>query len=307
MNKLNTILVLIILLIPFVLQSQWRTSSGSNKFDGNYKAATVIGSGGKYPYTKPTLVISKFDSSDPDIYLTNIGYTGCGKPSIEITFNNSDIIYTYESLSNRNNDKAFLSFSLSQTTIYYKSISLQDLMKKFKEKNKVYLRYANNCGADDFVFTLSGSTRAIDYVLGDYFKKLSKEEELNEENEKKDISERQSIIDNLSESFNCDTPLNIITTFRPIYNNMYISMLNTKLYKQNIRLGKSNEIHIYNRWNDKYILVKIEGNSMKNFYYASPSTLWKLTDNEIIKFLKYNDEELAKDCGTLTEDQLNML
>lgn len=64
------ILGLIIFLISFELHSHWRSSSGSNKFDGNYKATRVKGTGGEYSYKNPTLVMNSFESKEPNIYLT---------------------------------------------------------------------------------------------------------------------------------------------------------------------------------------------------------------------------------------------
>ncbi|MDM9632122.1 hypothetical protein [Robiginitalea aurantiaca] len=138
------VLFFTILIIPVMAFGQWTSSSGDNKFDGKYRSAMVIGKGSEWPYNRPTLVINLFESSTPNIYLTNIGYTGCGSAAIEITFDNTDKIYTYNSYSNSDNDAAFIDYN--NEVSHYNSLNLSDLLDLFKEKTRLYIRYSSSCG-----------------------------------------------------------------------------------------------------------------------------------------------------------------
>lgn len=160
MNK-NTFCLFIVLL-TINCHSQWRTGSSGNKFDGEYKYGTIIGKGGEYPYTKPSLTINKFKNVEPNIYISNIGYTGCNNNSLKFAFDNSEDIYSFYSETNADKDAAFLSATVFET---------KELLELFKQKSKVYIRYSNSCGKEDYEFSLNGATKAINFIVGNYYEK----------------------------------------------------------------------------------------------------------------------------------------
>ena len=175
--------LILILLLPITLNSQWRTRTGSNKFDGNYKYAYVIGAGSEWPYKNPTFEIICWDEDKPKVYISNIRYTGCEDASFEITFNNTKEIHSYDATPSIDKDAAFIDFSRKYTS-WNKNISMVELMELLKKKNRMYLRYEDNCGAEYYEFSLNGSTKAIEFVGKEYFEKesmrLKEEKELEE-------------------------------------------------------------------------------------------------------------------------------
>ena len=55
-------LLILLTLIPLVSFGQgWTSSEGGSAFDGKYKTSSVMGKGTNFPYTKPVLVVNKFD------------------------------------------------------------------------------------------------------------------------------------------------------------------------------------------------------------------------------------------------------
>ena len=73
---MKTILSLSALLITLALTAQsWTFSEGGDAFDGKYKTSSVIGKGTNYPYTKPSLVINKFEGEENiNFYISGGGY-----------------------------------------------------------------------------------------------------------------------------------------------------------------------------------------------------------------------------------------
>ena len=143
------------------MMSQWKTDSGDNKFDGQYKSCYVIGKGGSFPFNKPTLVISRFGERSPNIYLTDIGYTGCSRNTVRVAFNDDESILICDTPTpDLNKDSLFIN-SFSYTSIF-------DFIEMLMNKKTVYIRVVNSCGKTDYEFSLSGSSKAINFALGDY-------------------------------------------------------------------------------------------------------------------------------------------
>ncbi|MGN7513674.1 MAG: hypothetical protein ACTHOM_04815 [Allomuricauda sp.] len=176
--------ILICLVICQVSYSQWTYKKGGNKFDGEYKTASVIGKGGEWPYTKPTFVINKFGGEEPNFYLTRIGYTGCSNPTISFAFDGSDDIIRFKASSDKENEAAF---------IIGLSFEIQELLELLKSKSKVYVRYEDNCNKNDYEFGLSGSTNAINYVVGNYYEEYTAKLEKEIERERKRKEEQRKV------------------------------------------------------------------------------------------------------------------
>jgi hypothetical protein len=156
----------ITLLVCFILcqisYGQWTYKKGGNKFDGEYKTASIIGEGREWPYIKPTLVINKFGNKEPNLYLTGIGFTGCSNSTISFAFDSMDEVWTYTAASDKEKEAAF---------VIGLTIEIHYIIELLKTEPRVYVRYEDDCNKKDFEFSLSGSTKAINYVVGDYYKK----------------------------------------------------------------------------------------------------------------------------------------
>lgn len=152
--------ILLCFIICQVSYGQWTFKKGGNKFDGEYKTASILGKGGEWPYTKPAFVINRFGEDEPNLYLASIGYTGCSSPTISFAFDGVDEILVFRSSSDKEKEAAFILGS---------AYEIQNLLKLLKSKSKFYVRYEDSCNKKDFEFSLSGSTNAINYVVGNYY------------------------------------------------------------------------------------------------------------------------------------------
>ena len=158
---MKSFFLLILILTIFNVYPQWKYSNGSNKFDGEYKSTYVVGKGEEWPYLKPQFHVNSFiNEGKPNIYISNIGYTGCDYATISFAFDGIDDILVYSASSNSDNDAAFVTGSIYE---------ISNLINLLKEQTKAYVRYENNCGTTDYEFNLYGSTKAINYVVNGFY------------------------------------------------------------------------------------------------------------------------------------------
>lgn len=187
--KRNAITIVIGLLVLELLDGQkWNYRSDESAFDGKYRICYVMGSGNEFPYNNPLFVVNLLENNRLNVYLQDVGYAGCDNKMAYIKFDNDSKVYTFKVLTNSDRDTWFLQENIrnSQPSLY-----MIELLEKLKAHNKVYVRLSSDCGQNDFMFPLLGSSVAINYVASDYIKKqkqilLSKQ---NEEEKKKRLIE----------------------------------------------------------------------------------------------------------------------
>ena len=170
MKKLLFILILLITSLSY--SQSWKYKTFTSDFDGKYKLARVYGTGGEFPYQKPDLVVIKRSGGSIDIYVSQAGYSGCDNKFIYFKFNGDEKTYRANRVGGGANNDAWFVRSME-------NISTNQLLEKFTKHNSVAVRLGSNCGRNDFKFSLRGSTKALNNVLGyGWFKKqLEKEEE----------------------------------------------------------------------------------------------------------------------------------
>ena len=159
---------LLIALFPFLLIGQtWTFEEGGNPFDGKYRTSSVVGKGTNFPYNKPSLVVNKFDNGNINFYISNGGYFQ-SKTNIGVYWvfdNEPDIIYsTYDwSISNDGKILFFKQFNNPND----KNTKLQpiEIIDKLTTANSVSVRMKDMYGSNDILFSLSGSTKAINFVI----------------------------------------------------------------------------------------------------------------------------------------------
>tara|TARA_B110000879_G_C11088594_1_gene477958 strand:- start:22 stop:1242 length:1221 start_codon:yes stop_codon:yes gene_type:complete len=160
-------LIFILFLVPLVSFGQgWTSSEGGNAFDGKYKTSSVEGKGTNFPYTKPVIVINKFDGEKLNFYISGGGFFQ-EKTNIGVLWvfdNEPDIIYsTYDwSISD---DGKILFFSEFNNPDGSGKLKPVDIIEKLTLANKVTVRMKDKYGSNDIDFSLSGSTKAINFVL----------------------------------------------------------------------------------------------------------------------------------------------
>ena len=159
MKKFFTILLAIISFNITYSQS-WKYKTFNSDFDGSYKLARVYGTGGEFPYKNPDLSCnSLFNRFYKYIYISDAGYSGCDNKNVSFKFNNDEKIYTTSSVGGGANNDSWFIYSMED-------ISRNELLEKFTKHNYVSVRLSQDCGLKDYRFSLSGSTKALNYVLG---------------------------------------------------------------------------------------------------------------------------------------------
>lgn len=166
--KIKRTLLFILLILSITANSQWKKSSNNDVFDGNYRVAMVVGEGGKFPYTKPILVVNYFEKSDDlNVYVSNTGYSGCSDKVIYFKFDSDDTIYRSTSIGTNANKEAW--FIKTGNLNLPSNLNFLDnhiqLLEKLKTHSKLDIRMMSSCSKADYQFNLSGSTSAINYVL----------------------------------------------------------------------------------------------------------------------------------------------
>lgn len=188
-----------ILLTPIVLFSQtWKTESGGNDFDGKYKLAYVQGVGEEFPYNEPLMAFIKWDNQeDYSLYIKDADFLQ-PDTGIEIIFvfdNEPGVLYrTYpSSLSADGKTSFFNGFTNSQDLVNY---SKYEILQKLMTASSVSVRFSDRFGQNDTKFNLSGSTKAINYVLPESEMNVLIEKAINDRNE--ELADEQKKIDLLS-------------------------------------------------------------------------------------------------------------
>lgn len=139
--------------------SQWTYSSGKTDFDGSYKTSSVRGSGGEFPYKNPSLVVNRFNKESINVYISGAGYSGCEGKKVYFKFDSEETIYETQYVSTDRNNELWFVDDL-------KDLKLYDFIEKLKENSTLSVRLISNCNQSDYKFSLRGSTRALNFVLG---------------------------------------------------------------------------------------------------------------------------------------------
>ena len=127
-----------------------------------------MGKGSEFPYNKPSLVINKFDNDEQiNFYLSGAGYfqdnTGL---SIKWVFDNEpDTIYSSYSWSLSNDGKIIFFNRFNNPLENATKLEGIDIIEKLTTASKVQLRVSDDYGSNDLIFSLSGSSKAINFVL----------------------------------------------------------------------------------------------------------------------------------------------
>lgn len=168
MNKIvNITLLSVFFIAETALGQSWKYENAINDIDGKYHVASTTGWGGKYPYNSAKIILNYFEESEGlNLYLTNIGYTGCDNNEVIFVFDSKRKYRAKNVSTNNDRDALFIdevigdfdSFSNANWPQY---IILYELMKS----SKLYVRVRNDCHSYDFSFSLSGSSSAINKVL----------------------------------------------------------------------------------------------------------------------------------------------
>ena len=149
--------VLSFVLSIFQANSQtWQYSETNDPFDGKVIFVKSRGSGGTFPYSNPTFVVRyKEKSDDLEIFITDLGYSGCDDNLIRISFDdNSDNVVGYN-----------VGESVGNDAVFFRSSSFIGLINNLKSYSKMSVRFVNSCDINTFKYSLFGSSAALDKLL----------------------------------------------------------------------------------------------------------------------------------------------
>lgn len=190
MKKLITPLVLFFIIITAQAQT-WKYKSGGSDFDGKYKTSYVIGKGSEFPYETPLMAINKFDKNDGfNFYISDAGYSqeDFGLKVLWVFSNEPNTIYSTYDFSISNDGKIIFFKEFNDPNSEDK-MSSAEFINKLKTASKVSVRVKDDYSSNDLIFSLSGSTKAINYVLPDLDSMIS--DIINEKNSLKEIKQQK--------------------------------------------------------------------------------------------------------------------
>ena len=167
MKKLLLLSILFLYTQTNVSAQSWKYKNGGDAFDGKYKTSFVKGSGSEFPYNKPNLSINKFDNdSSMNFYISSAGYftEGTGVEILWVFNTEPDVIYSTYDWSYSSDGKIIFFEEFNDPNSDNK-ISRYEFIEKLKLASKVSVRISNKFRTNNLTFSLSGSTKAIDFVL----------------------------------------------------------------------------------------------------------------------------------------------
>ena len=209
--------ILYLLLVPSIALAQWRYTQINDDFDGIYRYSTVVAKGFDRTYDEPELILRKYNKENSyDLYIDDAGYfTTNSKNNILIKFDNEDFFYLTEGQPSIDQSALFINSTIWKEKISGESISQIEFLEKMMKGSRMSVRIKTKYKTYDMTFSLSGSTKAINYVLPnikndiqewkDYRIKLAneiliKEQELNYAKSYKDSVLKQFLIEKIDTS-----------------------------------------------------------------------------------------------------------
>ena len=161
-------IIFLFLLLPNIILSQsFKYSSGGNPIDGEYKFAYVSSyEGGEFPYQDATIYLNKLSGGSTNLYISGTGFymEDFSEVQVYFVFDEEDDIYISTTVSySSDNESIFVSsFRDSKTGVRY---DRDHILAKLKESNSLYMRVEDSGVKNDYMFDLSGSAKAIAFVL----------------------------------------------------------------------------------------------------------------------------------------------
>tara|TARA_B110000438_G_C15665864_1_gene585968 strand:+ start:63 stop:956 length:894 start_codon:yes stop_codon:yes gene_type:complete len=145
----------------------WNYSSGVDSFDGKFKTSSIKGKGSDFPYSNPQLHINKFDNGNINFYVSEAGYfpKNSNLKTLWVFDSEPNTIYSCDDLS-LSRDSKTLFFRDFTESVSKSKVSMFEIFEKLINANKVEIRVTNSYSMNQLTFSLSGSSKAINYVVG---------------------------------------------------------------------------------------------------------------------------------------------
>ena len=158
----RTLLFFAIISITYSMHAQWKYQEINNSFDGVTRKVYIKGKAISSSSYNPTLVITKsFKTNTIDIQIKNAD-------KLDIILNPPSIIFKVDggddSIYFGDIESSVSELKKGTWTITDKKIN--QLLELIKNNYKLYVRLFNIYVVDDYEFSLKGSAKAIQYLLG---------------------------------------------------------------------------------------------------------------------------------------------
>lgn len=165
MKFIHTLLALLMIQVSF---AQFQYTEGGNNFDGNYRAARVVGIGTSHPYVDPILILNEFDDGSVNFYIENAGYwqqdTGI---KLKLYFDNSNTIYSAIDLSLSADGKSIFISTVDNPLGDDNELSKYELISMMKNHSKISVRITDRFGQNDLQFPIVNNSEIINKVFPD--------------------------------------------------------------------------------------------------------------------------------------------
>lgn len=174
----------------------WKHKVKYSDFDGKYDFVYANGYGGSYPYEDPQFIIRN-DGAD-ELFISDLGYTGCDNNSLLIVFDRSRRYRIYGGPSTDN--EAFFLYKFYEDGTG-EELTKYHLLMEIMKSSRMSIRFENDCKRNDFYYRLDGSTSALTKMFG---RKIQNEVKTFEEDKvkmaiaEKERARKQAITDSIN-------------------------------------------------------------------------------------------------------------
>lgn len=151
-------LILLLLIVPAIVTSQWRVSEENDPFDGKVITVRGYGSGGEFPYRNPQLLFS-IEGNKRTIYIAGAGSTACDKPFLDISFGDPDSVESFDLTESVDRNGGYINMNETR--------KIFDLVKNLMKENTVYIKFGTNCSSNRFRISLKGSSKSLSKIFPD--------------------------------------------------------------------------------------------------------------------------------------------
>lgn len=306
MKKLLFLSILFLCTQTNIKAQSWKYENGGDAFDGKYKTSFVKGSGSKFPYNDPILAINKYDkNSTSNFYISSAGFfqEGTGVKILWVFNTEPDIIYsTYDwSYSSDGKTLFFVEFNDPNSD---NKISKYEFMEKLKSASRVSVRISDKYGTNTLTFSLSGSTKAIDFVLPNLNDLISDVESKRKiKNEFKEVkkTELNRLLEILKNQKISESSMSILKN--QIETDLGIGLLGLEgtgeIYKS-IKLSPYKQKGMFESYGYVNVFYVLEDGTEKEIYGSfkvdKDSPLFnQINEEKLIKQKQINEEKLIKE------------
>lgn len=199
MKRIFFLLLLCFLFNNGLNAQTWSYANKTSDFDGSYKIVSAYGYGGAFPYESPRFIVRNMGGRI-DLYISDLGYTGCDGNALIIVFDSKRKYFVTTSLLIESKDKDALFISGIKESWNGEVLTIYHLLDEVKKSSKMSIRFSSDCKMNDFFYKLDGSTSALNQMFGRRIQdevKSFDEDEVKRAIAKKEWERKQAITDSI--------------------------------------------------------------------------------------------------------------